>query len=128
VSPEDRAKDVVQKCEGLGVRAFAVKGDAGNAEDNARIVKETVEKLGGLDIVVANAGWTRFSDFKDLNALSHEEWNKVRLRRRIYPCMTNQASAGHAMSCAISSSCKPPARSSMLIPKEASTSSLLPSL
>ena len=41
------------------------------------MVKETVEKLGGLDIIVANAGWTRFSDFKDLNALSLEEWNKV---------------------------------------------------
>lgn len=53
--------------------------DAGSAEDNERIVKETVEKLGGIDIIIANAGWTRFSNFKDLNALSHEEWNKVSL-------------------------------------------------
>jgi NADP-dependent 3-hydroxy acid dehydrogenase YdfG len=43
------------------------------------MVKETVEKLGGLDIIIANAGWTRFSDFKDLHALSHDDWNKVRL-------------------------------------------------
>jgi NAD(P)-dependent dehydrogenase (short-subunit alcohol dehydrogenase family) len=40
-------------------------------------VKETVEKLGGLDIIVANAGWTRFSNFADLNALPLEDWNKV---------------------------------------------------
>ena len=52
--------------------------DAGSPEDNVRIVKETVGKLGGLDIIVANAGWTRFSNFADLNALSLEEWNKVR--------------------------------------------------
>jgi NAD(P)-dependent dehydrogenase (short-subunit alcohol dehydrogenase family) len=32
--------------------------------------------LGGLDIVVANAGWTRFSTFGDLHDLSHDEWNK----------------------------------------------------
>lgn len=40
-------------------------------------MRETVEKLGGLDIIVANAGWTKFSDFKDLHALSHDDWNKV---------------------------------------------------
>ena len=50
--------------------------DAGVADDNVRIVKETVETLGGLDIIVANAGWTRFSTFSDLNDLSHDEWNK----------------------------------------------------
>lgn len=46
-------------------------------EDNVRLVKETVGKLGGLDIIVANAGWTRFSNFKDLNALPLEDWNRV---------------------------------------------------
>jgi NAD(P)-dependent dehydrogenase (short-subunit alcohol dehydrogenase family) len=35
-----------------------------------------VEALGGLDIIVANAGWTRFSNFNDLHDLSHDEWNK----------------------------------------------------
>jgi NAD(P)-dependent dehydrogenase (short-subunit alcohol dehydrogenase family) len=54
--------------------------DAGVPEDNVRIVNETVDKLGGLDIIIANAGWTRFSDFKDLNAMSLEEWNKVSTR------------------------------------------------
>ena len=55
--------------------------DAGVLEDNVRIVQETVDKLGGIDVIVANAGWTRFSNFKDLNAMSTEEWNKVRLLR-----------------------------------------------
>ena len=47
------------------------------AKDNVRLVKETVEALGGIDIVIANAGWTRFSRFGDINDLSDEEWNKV---------------------------------------------------
>lgn len=95
VSREDRAKEVVEKVKAHGVHAFMIKGvrltrvlipffpadlykDAGIAEDNVRMVKETVEKLGGLDIIIANAGWTRFSDFEDLHALSHDDWNRVR--------------------------------------------------
>lgn len=48
--------------------------------DNTRMVKETVEKLGGIDVIIANAGWTRFSTFGDLNDLSDDEWNKVSSR------------------------------------------------
>ncbi|WYZ42150.1 hypothetical protein EsH8_V_001045 [Colletotrichum jinshuiense] len=76
VSNKKRAQQVVEEVDAFGVKAALVQGDAGVPEDNSRIVAETVEKLGGLDIIVANAGWTLFSDFKDLNALSIEEWNK----------------------------------------------------
>jgi NAD(P)-dependent dehydrogenase (short-subunit alcohol dehydrogenase family) len=51
--------------------------DAAIPEDNVRVIKETVDKLGGLDVIVANAGWTRFSPFGDINALPLEDWNKV---------------------------------------------------
>lgn len=76
VSAADKAKEVAAKVESKGVKTAVIQADAGVPEDNVRMVKETVEKLGGLDIIVANAGWTRFSDFKDLNAFTLEEWNK----------------------------------------------------
>jgi NAD(P)-dependent dehydrogenase (short-subunit alcohol dehydrogenase family) len=41
-----------------------------------RLVKESVEQLGGLDIILNNAGWTRFISFGDLYDMSHDEWNK----------------------------------------------------
>jgi NAD(P)-dependent dehydrogenase (short-subunit alcohol dehydrogenase family) len=41
------------------------------------MLRETVEKLGGLDIIVANASWTKFSEFDNLHALTDDEWNKV---------------------------------------------------
>jgi [acyl-carrier-protein] S-malonyltransferase len=41
-----------------------------------RAVKETIEQLGGLDVIIANAGWTRFSEWKDLDSMSEEEWDK----------------------------------------------------
>ena len=39
-------------------------------------MQTTLADLGGLDIVVANAGWTRFSAFADLDALSDAEWDR----------------------------------------------------
>lgn len=74
---QDRAEQVAKKVESFGVKAVCIKADCGIPEDNARLVKETVEGLGGLDVIVANAGWTRFADFANLNDLSLEEWNKM---------------------------------------------------
>ena len=51
--------------------------EIGVVEDTVRLVKESVEQLGGLDIIINNAGWTKFSNFGDLNALTHDEWNKA---------------------------------------------------
>jgi NAD(P)-dependent dehydrogenase (short-subunit alcohol dehydrogenase family) len=53
-SPE-RAGDVVASIEKLGRRALAVKADSAEAGAAERAVTETVEKLGGLDILVNSA-------------------------------------------------------------------------
>jgi NAD(P)-dependent dehydrogenase (short-subunit alcohol dehydrogenase family) len=44
--------------------------------DCSRCVQETIKAFGGLDIIIANAGWTRFSDFADLASMSDDEWTK----------------------------------------------------
>ena len=31
------------------------------------LLQEAIHKLGGLDYIVSNAGWTKFADFKDLS-------------------------------------------------------------
>ncbi|CZR65786.1 related to short chain dehydrogenase/reductase family protein [Phialocephala subalpina] len=55
----ERAIEVVKKVQTHDVKAFVIQGDAGIPEDNIRIIQETVEKLGGLDIVIANAEWNK---------------------------------------------------------------------
>ena len=40
------------------------------------MVSSARSELGGLDIVIANAGWTKISQFDDLDALSEEDWDK----------------------------------------------------
>ena len=41
------------------------------------MVQEAIKQLGGLDIIVSNAGWTKISTFGDLDALTEDEWDKV---------------------------------------------------
>lgn len=58
-SGADEAAEVVTEIEGAGGRAVAVQGDVSEYEDAERIVAETVEKLGGIHILVNNAGIAR---------------------------------------------------------------------
>lgn len=43
--------------------------------DCVRAVQEAVSALGGLDIIISNAGYTNFSDFTDLAAPTTEDWD-----------------------------------------------------
>ena len=58
------------------IKTAVLKGDGGSMADCVQCVKDTIAAFGGLDIIVANAGWTRFSDFNDLASMSDDEWNK----------------------------------------------------
>lgn len=44
--------------------------------DLETLVASTVSELGGLDIAIANAGWTKFSTFGDMDALDDGEWDR----------------------------------------------------
>lgn len=111
----EAAEEVARKVQGYNVKAITIQGvtnqlryrfmqhpnsfqDAGVSEDNSRMIKETVEKLGGIDILIANAGWTRFAKFGDLNAFSDEEWTKVRSTSNTEYVVADLLSAGIPMS------------------------------
>ncbi|KAH8703716.1 NADP(+)-dependent dehydrogenase [Talaromyces proteolyticus] len=61
--------------EEYSVKACIIKGDTTVAEDNERLINETKANFGGLDVVIANAGWTRFAKPGDIYDLSIDEWN-----------------------------------------------------
>jgi 3-oxoacyl-[acyl-carrier protein] reductase len=50
------AKEVVRKIEEMGRKGLAVKADVSSFDDAQSMVKKVVEELGGLDILVCNAG------------------------------------------------------------------------
>lgn len=75
-SSAEAAEKVAADCRALGVDAFAVRADVGQDEDCRRLVQTAVDRLGGLDVLINNAGVTKFARHGDLDALeaSDFEW------------------------------------------------------
>ena len=57
-----------------GDRVAAIRADVQRAEDAERLVRETVQRFGGLDVLVNNAGVGRFAHVADMNL---EAWREV---------------------------------------------------
>ncbi len=76
-SSADAANDTVAECRKLGVQAFAVKANVAEDEDCRALVAAAVEQLGGLDVLVNNAGITKFAKHGDLDALDAEDFLRL---------------------------------------------------
>lgn len=73
----DQAEAVAAHCREAGVEVVLVQGDV--AEDAAcrEMVRQTLAAFGGLDILINNAGTTRFIDFPDLEAVQDADWGRI---------------------------------------------------
>ena len=70
----DEATKVVNLIEAAGGRAVAIQADIGKVADIQRFFCEANERLGRLDIVVANAG---VSSFKPLSDITEAEFDRM---------------------------------------------------
>ncbi|WP_010250845.1 SDR family NAD(P)-dependent oxidoreductase [Myroides injenensis] len=61
--------------DALGANAIFIKADASNAQDNERLVQQTVDKFGKLDIAINNAGIV--GAFAVTGEYGVEDWDKV---------------------------------------------------
>ncbi|KFY46042.1 hypothetical protein V495_02682 [Pseudogymnoascus sp. VKM F-4514 (FW-929)] len=76
VSSEAAAKEIAKTIAAeYGVKAVALHGDMGLEADCVKIVEESIKELGGLDVIISNAGWTRFSSIPDLHATTASDWD-----------------------------------------------------
>lgn len=73
-SDEAGAKATATEIADLGGQAHIVQGDVGKASDVERMFETSINALGGLDIMVANAG---VQTWKPLLELTEAEWDKV---------------------------------------------------
>ena len=73
-SSEDKARDVVEAIEQAGGEAFACKADTSDEAAVMKLFDETIERFGGVDIAVANAGMQKDAAFADLTL---EDWKRV---------------------------------------------------
>lgn len=58
------------------IKATFVVADVSSPEGCAAAVKHTTDTLGSIDIIISNAGWTKFANWDDLEAFSEDEWIK----------------------------------------------------
>ena len=76
-SSAEAAEKVAEACRGEGVKAFSVKASVAEFADCQRLVAETVETLGGVDVLVNNAGVTKMADQNNLDALDAEDFERI---------------------------------------------------
>jgi NAD(P)-dependent dehydrogenase (short-subunit alcohol dehydrogenase family) len=86
VAHDGEAARRVAEVEALGRRAVFVRADVSQAEENERLVAETVERLGRLDVFCANAGVARWQRLTDVG---RDDWDfimGVNLHGVLYGC------------------------------------------
>lgn len=76
-SSADAAEQVVAECRKLDVDAFAQKADVGEDWDCRALVDAAAKRFGGLDVLVNNAGITKFAKHSDLDLLDAEDFMRL---------------------------------------------------
>ena len=93
-SSDDKAKALVEELKSTGKEILAFKTDASSFEDVQSVVANAIEKMGGLDVLVNNAGITKdnlllrmsekdFDDVINVNLKSVFNFSKAVLRTMI---------------------------------------------
>jgi 3-oxoacyl-[acyl-carrier protein] reductase len=73
----DDATATVAELAGLGVEALPIKADVSRESEVKALVDQAAEHFGRIDVLVNNAGTTRFIPFPDLDAVTDEVWREI---------------------------------------------------
>jgi NAD(P)-dependent dehydrogenase (short-subunit alcohol dehydrogenase family) len=79
----EAAEKTLAEVKAMGVRAILLQGDTGELDVPQRLVDETVTQLGRLDVLVSNAGFTRFEGILDISPDIMDSLYKVDFRGMI---------------------------------------------
>lgn len=71
-TPEDGNKGTSKE-----KRFIAIKADVSSRSEITRLVQETVSDMGGIDVVFSNHGWTRLTNFNNLDEnVEDVDWDR----------------------------------------------------
>lgn len=87
---QDAAKQLISEMEHLRTKSgldvkdssqspifAAAQADITSRAEMSRLVQQTVERMGRLDIVISNVGWTRMTNFMNIaDADNEEDWDR----------------------------------------------------
>ena len=97
------AEAVAAECRALGVEALCVKADVSSDEDCRRLAAEVDARFGRADVLVNNAGTTKFVALKDLDGLDAEDFQRIyavnvigayQMSRALVPLLQRHPGAG----------------------------------
>ena len=74
---EAPAQAVAAECRGFGVEALVVRADIAADADCRRLAAEAEERLGRTDVLVNNAGTTKFVAARDLDGLDAADFHDI---------------------------------------------------
>jgi 3-oxoacyl-[acyl-carrier protein] reductase len=86
---EKEARQTFAEVQALGVPALLCRANVSDDAAVRAMVKQCCAELGGLDVLVNNAGMTHFIDHVDLDALTDAVWDEilgVNLKGTFYCC------------------------------------------
>jgi NAD(P)-dependent dehydrogenase (short-subunit alcohol dehydrogenase family) len=89
------ATATVAELAGLGVEALPVKADVAREDEVKAMVEQAAEHFGRIDVLVNNAGTTRFIPFPDLDAVTDEVWQHILGVNLMGPWYAARAAAPH---------------------------------
>ena len=81
-----RLDEVAAECRGRGAETLVVPTDVESEDACRTLIERAVERFGGVDVLVANAGrtmWARLDDMKDLSL--YEELMRTNYLGAVYP-------------------------------------------
>ncbi|CAH2986110.1 unnamed protein product [Chilo suppressalis] len=82
---KEKLASVEAQCMALGNAPFVLRADVANDDDAKRIINETIEKYGKLDVLVNNAGIVRYGNIPDGNLMTtYDEVLNTNLRATVH--------------------------------------------
>jgi 3-oxoacyl-[acyl-carrier protein] reductase len=89
----ESAETVAASCRPLGVDALVLQGDVTVDADCRRLAENTLARFGRVDVLVNNAGTTKFVSLKDLDGLAAADFHAVYAVNVIGPFQMSRAFA-----------------------------------
>jgi 3-oxoacyl-[acyl-carrier protein] reductase len=74
---QDEAEQTVAQVKALGARAIALQADVADDAACRAMVAAALREFGRLDVLVNNAGTTRFVEAGDLDQVTDDDWRRI---------------------------------------------------
>jgi 3-oxoacyl-[acyl-carrier protein] reductase len=71
------AEETAAECERRGVKAIAVRADVSNDDDCRAMVAQADKAFGRLDVLINNAGQTKFVAHDNLDGIDPADWTQI---------------------------------------------------